>query len=281
MEKNYYAQNEIIDNNINEGVKKANLPIIKMALFGILAGIFVAIGAQGSLLGSHNIADPGVGKVVAGVIFPVGLMMIVLVGGQLFTGNCLMFMGAWDKKLAWSKVVRNLAIIWVTNMIGAFLVAVMCNYSGQYDFNAGMLGAYTIKTAVAKANVNPMEAVVSGIMCNIIVCAAILIAGAAKDAAGKIAGIFFTIFVFVVSGFEHCIANGYYLPAGMLAAKNPEYVELAKEVYHVSAEKLDTLTVSNAVMNNLIPVTLGNIIGGGIVIGGIMFLCHKSKKLNK
>lgn len=280
MEKNYYAQNELIENNINEGVKKANLPIIKMAIFGILAGIFVAIGAQGSVLGSHNIADPGVAKVVAGVIFPVGLMMIVLVGGQLFTGNCLMFMGAWDKKLAWSKVVRNLTIIWFTNIIGAFFVAVMCNYSGQFDFNSGMLGAYTIKNAVAKANVNPMEAIVSGIMCNIVVCAAILIAGAAKDAAGKIAGIFFTIFVFVISGFEHCIANGYYLPAGMLAAKNPEYVELAKEVYHVSAEKLDTLTVSNAVINNLIPVTLGNIIGGGIVIGGIMFLCHKSKKFN-
>jgi len=91
--------------------------------------------------------------------------------------------------------------------------------------------------------------------------------------------VFFPIFVFVISGFEHCIANAYYLPAGLFAARNNEYVEIAKEVYHITEEQISSLTVSNAFLNNLIPVTIGNIIGGGVIIGGIMFLCHRSKKL--
>lgn len=278
MEKNYYAQNEIIDNTIHDYVKKANYPLLKMALYGILAGMFVAIGAQGSLVSMHNIADAGVAKTVAGAVFPVGLMLIILVGGQLFTGNCLLFMSAWDKQITWSKVAKNLAVIWISNIIGASFIALMCYLSGQFDFNHSALGAYTIKNAVAKANIDPIKGFVSGILCNIVVCAAILMSGSAKDATGKIFAAFFTIFVFVISGFEHCIANAYYFPAGLLAARNSEYVEVAKEVYHLTAEQIDSLTVSNAFLNNLIPVTIGNIIGGGVIIGGMMFLCHKSKK---
>lgn len=279
MEKNYFTQSEIIENTINDYTHKANYSVIKMALYGILAGLCIALGAQGSLLAIHNIADPGVAKVVAGVVFPVGLMFIVLIGGQLFTGNCLLFMAGWDKKISWAKIAKNLAIIWVTNLIGALFIAVMCYFSGQFDFNHGALGAYTIKNAVAKANVVPFQGFLSGILCNIVVCAAILVAASAKDVAGKVLGVFFPIFVFVISGFEHCIANAYYLPAGFLAARNSEYVEIAKEVYHITEEQISSLTVSNAFLNNLIPVTIGNIIGGGIIISGIMFLCHRSKKL--
>lgn len=277
MEKLYYTQSEIIDNNINEGIKKANLPAFRMALYGILAGIFLAIGSQACLLAMHNVADPGLAKVVAGVVFPIGLILIVMVGGQLFSGNCLLFMGAWDKKITWLKVMKNLAIIWVANMIGAVFIALLCFLSGQFDFNFGSLGAYIIKNAAAKASMDPLQAFISGILCNIIVCSAILIAGSAKEATGKILGVFVTIFVFVISGFEHCIANGFYLPAGILASTNSEYVELAKEVYHVSADKLEALTVSNALIHNLIPVTIGNVVGGGIILAGIMYLLHKYK----
>lgn len=279
MEKNYFTQSEIIENTINDYTHKANYSVIKMALYGLLAGLCIAIGAQGSLLAIHNIADPGIAKAVAGVVFPVGLMFIVLIGGQLFTGNCLLFMAGWDKKISWAKIAKNLAVIWVANLIGALFIAVMCYFSGQFDFNHGALGAYTIKNAVAKANVDPFQGFLSGILCNIIVCAAILVAASAKDVVGKIFGVFFPIFVFVISGFEHCIANAYYLPAGFFAARNSEYVEIAKEVYHITEEQINSLTVSNAFLNNLIPVTIGNIIGGGIIISGIMFLCHRSKKL--
>lgn len=279
MEKNYYTQSEIIDNAINDYTHKANYSVIKVVLYGLMAGMFIAIGAQGSTLASHNIADPGVAKTVAGVVFPVGLMLIVLIGGQLFTGNCLLFMAGFDKKISWAKIAKNLAIVWVSNLIGALFIASMCYFSGQFDFNHGALGAYTIKNAVAKANIDPFQGFLSGILCNIIVCAAILVAGSAKDVVGKIAGVFFTIFVFVISGFEHCIANAYYLPAGLLASRNNDYVEIAKEAYHLTTEQINSLTVSNAFLHNMLPVTIGNIIGGGIIIGGIMFLCHRSKKL--
>lgn len=279
MEKNYFTQSEIIDNAINDYTHKANYSVIKVVLYGLMAGMFIAIGAQASMLATHNIADPGVAKTVAGVVFPVGLMLIVLIGGQLFTGNCLLFMAGFDKKISWSKIAKNLAIVWVANLIGAIFIASMCYFSGQFDFNHGALGAYTIKNAVAKANIDPFQGFLSGILCNIIVCAAILVAGSAKDVVGKIAGVFFTIFVFVISGFEHCIANAYYLPAGLIASGNSEYVEIAKETYHLTTEQINSLTVSNSFLNNLLPVTIGNIIGGGIIISGIMFLCHRSKKL--
>ncbi|MDO5521374.1 MAG: formate/nitrite transporter family protein [bacterium] len=280
MEKMYFTQSEIVDNTIHDYAKKANYNVVKMALYGLMAGMFIAIGAQGSLVSIHNISDPGIAKTVAGVVFPIGLMLIVLIGGQLFTGNCLLFMSAWDKQISWAKVAKNLAIIWVTNLLGAIFIAAMCYFSGQYDFNHGALGAYTIKNAVAKANTVPYQGFLSGILCNITVCGAILMAGSAKDVAGKILGIFFTIFVFVISGFEHCIANAYYLPAGLFAKMNSEYVDLAKETYHLTAEQIDSLSVSNAFLHNLFPVTIGNIIGGGIIVGGLMFLCHKNKKLS-
>lgn len=280
MEKIYFAQDEIVENALNDYAKKAKYPVLKVLLYGLLAGMFIAIGAQASMLAVHNIADPGVAKTVAGVVFPIGLMLIVLVGGQLFTGNCLLFMSAWDKKISWAKVAKNLCLVWCANIAGAAVIAALCYFSGQFDFNYGALGAYTIKTAVAKANIDPIKALISGILCNILVCATILVAGATKDVAGRILGIFFAIFVFVISGFEHCIANGYYLPAGLIAKTNSEYVKVAEEVYHISADKIDSLNISNVFFNNLLPVTIGNIIGGGIVIGGIMFLLHRSKKLN-
>lgn len=279
MEKNYYTQSEIVENAINDYTHKANYSFMKVVIYGLLAGMFIAIGAQGSLLAIHNIADPGVAKTVAGVVFPVGLMLVVIIGGQLFTGNCLLFMAGWDKKVTWSKVAKNLTIVWVANIIGAIFIAAMCYFSGQFDFNHGALGAYTIKNAVAKANVEPFPGFLSGILCNILVAGAILVGGCAKDAVGKIFGIFFPIFVFVISGFEHCIANAYYLPAGLLAARNSEYVEIAKETYHLTAEQINSLTVSNAFFHNIVPVTIGNIVGGGVILSGAMFLLHRSKKL--
>lgn len=280
MDNNYNTPYELIENNINEGVKKAKMSLLKTMLFGILAGMFVAIGAQGSGFAIHNIHDAGIAKTIAGTIFPVGLMMIVMVGGQLFTGNCMLSMGAFEKKITWMQVVRNLTIIFFSNMIGAIFIAVMVYFSGQFDVSSGGVGAYTIKVAIAKVNIPGTQAFVSGILCNIIVCVSILLAGAAKDIAGKCIAIFFTIWVFVVSGFEHCVANMYYIPAGILASKNPQYVEKAGELYGITQDKLDTLTVKNMAFHNLFPVTLGNIIGGMFIIGGIMYLVYRSKALN-
>lgn len=281
MDKNYFVPAQMLENNINEGVKKVRMPILKVILMGILAGMFVAIGAQGSSLAVHSIADPGIAKAVAGTIFPVGLMMIVIVGGQLFTGNCLLTMGAMDKQFGWSKVWKNLTIIFFSNMIGAILIALGVFFAGQFDMGHGALGAYTIKVAVGKVGIGFGQAIVSGILCNVIVCVAILMAGAAKDITGKVLTIFFSIWIFVISGFEHCVANMYYLPAGMLASTNSEYVEKAKELYGLTQAQIDTISVQNIAGKNLLPVTVGNIIGGAVIVAGLMYAINRSKALNK
>lgn len=280
MEKGFFTPNEIIENNLNEAPKKAGQPFYKVALLGMLAGAFIAIGGQASNVAVHAMTNAGLAKTVAGTIFPVGLMLILIIGGQLFTGNCLLFMGAVDGRITYKKMLLNWLTIFFSNFVGAIIVSVLVYLSGQFDMSGGQLGAYTIKVAAGKVNLTPMQGVTSGIMCNIIVCGAVLMAAAAKDIAGKCFAIFFPIFAFVVSGFEHCVANMYYLTAGFLASQNDTYVAQAKEIFHLTDAKIADINVQNIFVKNLLPVTLGNIIGGAIFVGGIFYLIFgkKSKK---
>lgn len=265
---------ELIDANINAGVTKANLPLGRMILMGMLAGAFIAIGGASSSVAVHTIADVGVARAVAGCIFPVGLILIVLIGGELFTGNCLMIMGALDRRFTAVQMLRNLVAVYLSNLVGALIVDVLVFYSGQYDYTSGALGAYTIKVALSKVGMSYDKAFASGIMCNILVCAAILAAAAAKDIPGKILAVFFPISAFVVAGYEHCVANMYYIPAGILAASNPDYVAKAEELYGISAEQCASVSIGGMV-HNLLPVTLGNIVGGAVCMGCLCFLVYR------
>lgn len=279
MDKHFNTPAEVIEGNINAGVGKATLPLGKMILLGIMAGAFIALGGATSSTAVHSITDVGLARTLAGAIFPVGLMMIVFVGGELFTGNCLITMAVLDKKATAAQLVRNLLVVYFSNLVGALLVDVLIFYSGNLDYTNGLLGAYTIKVAIAKVNITPVKALTSGILCNMLVCLAILAAGAAKDIAGKIWAIFFPIWAFVVGGFEHCVANMFYIPAGMLAATNPDYVAKAEEAYGITAEQCAGLTVLKS-LNNFIPVTIGNIIGGAVCIGVAYFFIFR-KDWNK
>lgn len=270
---------EAIEANITAGVGKANLPLGKMILLGVMAGAMIAIGGASSNVAVHSIADVGVARTLAGCIFPVGLMMIVLIGGELFTGNCLMLMGVLDKKIRGVQMLRNLVVVFLSNLVGALLVDVLVFSSGQFDYTSGALGAYTIKVALAKATLPFGKAFTSGIMCNILVCGAILLAAAAKDVTGKIFACFFPILAFVVAGYEHCVANMYYIPAGMLAATNADYMAKAEELYGITAQQCEALSVSG-MLQNLLPVTLGNIVGGSVCLGCLCFFIYR-KDWNK
>lgn len=276
MEQNFISPKNIIEGTIHAGIAKAAMPLGRMILLGILAGIFIALGGAGSNVAVHDIANVGLQRTLAGVIFPAGLMMIVLVGGELFTGNCMMTMAAWDKKIKWSQMLRNLVIVFFSNLIGALFIALLVYLSGQFDYTSGKLGAYTISVAVKKIALSPYRMVLSGILCNVLVCVAILMAGAAKEVAGKILAIFFPIWLFVVSGFEHVVANMYYIPAGILAAKNPAYVEQAKTLYSLTDTQLASLNVFNS-LPSFFFVMLGNFIGGGLIIGGLCYLTQKKE----
>ena len=271
---NFLNSTEVIETNINGGVKKANRKLLPMFLLSIMAGIFIGIGGAASNVAVHNISNVGLARTLAGTVFPVGLMMIVFVGGELFTGNCLLSMSALDKKISWKSVVRNLCVVYLGNLFGALFFDTLIYFSGQLNYTQGLLGAYTINVALCKVNIDFGTAFISGILCNILVCVAILMATSAKDIAGKAIAIFFPIWAFVISGFEHCVANMFYIPMGLLAKLNPTYLAKAQEVYNISDEAISHLSVSGMI-HNLVPVTLGNIIGGGVVVGFMYFFITK------
>ena len=280
MESTYSAIStppQIVAANMNAAKGKTELSLTRMILLGIFAGMFIAGGASASSLAMHAISNVGLARLVAGAIFPVGLMMIVLVGGELFTGDCLMIMGCVHGKFSVKSMLKVLTVVYLSNFVGSVLFAELVNLSGQYNYTNGMLGAFTIKVALGKVNLSFGAAFASGILCNIFVCMAVLMAMAAKDIAGKVWAIFFPILAFVVSGYEHCVANMYYIPAGIFAASNEVYTGTGITLGLFNADQLANLNWVNFVVKNLIPVTLGNIVGGMVFVGLPLYLIHARK----
>ncbi len=246
-------------------------------IFGkaILAGMMIAFGAAASSVVAHDISNVGLARLAAAVVFPVGLMMVILLGAELFTGDCLLVVALPGKEITPKQFVKTLALVYIGNFFGAVMLACLVAASGQLDYSSGLLGAYTIKVALGKATITPLKAVTSGILCNILVCAAVFMALCAKDIIGKIAASFFVIMLFVVAGFEHCVANMYYISAGILAKLNPTYASVALESYGYSAEQLSALSIKNMLITNLLPVTIGNIIGGVFFIGLPLYFLNR------
>lgn len=275
----FFTPLEIVKNNIQLQEARAKMPLLKMVLLGILAGMFIAGGAAASSVAMHAIKNVGLARFAGAAIFPVGLILIILVGGELFTGDCMMIFGILDKKVKAADLIRVLVVVWVSNLVGSVIFAYLVYASGQYHYTDGLLGAYTIKVALGKCNLSFGSALSSGILCNFFVCCAVLAAAAAKDTIGKIFGAFFPIMAFVLSGYEHCVANMYYIPAGIFAKGSADYVQAAADAYNISAEQLDSLNWGTFFLNSSLPVTLGNIIGGMLFVSAILYFVHK-KSLN-
>ncbi len=280
MNNNFNSPSEIIEMNMKGAEGKANLPLVKMILLGILAGAFIALGGATSNTAVHNISNVGLARTLAGCIFPVGLMMIVFVGGELFTGNCLIFMSVLDKRVKVSKFIRNLVVVYFSNLVGAVIISALIVLSGNLEYTDNLLGAYSIKVMMGKVAITPVKGIASGILCNILVCVAILIAAASKDITGKIWAIFFPILAFVIGGFEHCVANMYYISSGLMAAKNPDFVQKAVDTYGLSAEAIESVTIIDT-LKNFIPVTIGNIIGGAVCLGMLCYFIQRKKGIKK
>lgn len=278
MEEYLYTPRQILQKYIKGCIGKTVNPIWRTVLLGAMAGAFISFGAAASSVSMYGIENVGIARTIGGVVFPIGLMLIVLVGGELFTGNCLMITGVLDKRYRVLAMVKNLVIVFLSNLIGAVLIALLIANSGQFGFSENALGAYVIRTAVTKANLPFGTAFISGILCNILVCAAVFMSAGAKDAAGKVWSIFFPIFVFVICGFEHCVANMYYISAGILAANNSGYAAKAVELYGYTASQLASLNWGSMFANNLLPVTLGNIIGGAVFVGLPLYFLNRDKK---
>ena len=235
---------------------KAELPPLRCFLLAVLAGMYIALGAVGYTIVQASV-EGGMGRLLGACVFPAGLILVVLAGGELFTGNCLMAGPAVNGRVKWRRVMRNWGVVYLGNMLGALLMACIVLLSGMLE-NAGLaLAAAGI--AADKCSLPFADALLRGFACNILVCGAVWMASGADGAGGKAACCFFPVMLFVLCGFEHSVANMYYVPLGLVAyyAESPLISQAVRAVDHFCV-----LTPGHYLLNNLLPVTLGNILGG-------------------
>ena len=261
------------------GETKSKRKISSMLILAFFAGVFLAFAAAGSTMASHNLLANqesfGLGRVLSGLIFASGLMMVVLTGAELFTGNTLILISVYDRKVTVKQLLFNWLMVYIGNLAGGIFIAWLMNLSGVFAANNGLFGAMTIKIAANKTSLLFHSAFILGILCNWIVCTAIWVSFTSRDISGKIFAILFINALFVMNGFEHSIANMYFIPAGIFAATSPQLTVLSQ----IPAGQLSDLNWINFIVKNLIPVTLGNIIGGGLMTWTLFWLALQKKNM--
>ena len=253
------------------GAKKCANSAERLYLSALLAGFLIASGAVVANTAGHLLTNAGLSRVLCGLLFPFGLIMVIVTGAELFTGNCLITISLLEKRASLAGMVRNLVIVYIGNLLGALVLAAAIVYCGQLDLSGGALAVHTIRTAAAKCAIPFGRALVMGILCNVLVCAGVMCSLCGKSLAGKAIGAFVPVSFFVIGGFEHCVANMYYIPAGLMAAGVPQYAQLAQE----AGVDLTALSLGGMIVN-LIPVTIGNIVGG-CGFGALIWACHRAE----
>jgi len=259
------------------GVRKANMNWLSMFTLSVMAGAFIAIGAIFSTTVSAGAADLpfGVTRLLAGLVFSLGLILVIVGGAELFTGNNLIVMAWASGKVTTMQLLHNWVIVYVGNFVGSFATALLMFVSGQYLFGKGVVGLAALTTANTKSGLDFIPAIALGIMCNAIVCLAVWLTFSARTTTDRILAIIPPIAAFVAAGFEHSIANMYFIPIGLFikagAAQN--FWEMIQKT---PADYAD-LTWQNFFINNLLPVTLGNIIGGALLVGVVYWFVYLRK----
>jgi len=258
---------------VNVGKSKCALPLDKMFVLGILAGMYIAAGAGICTMAVHDpqlgaTLGQGVVKFFGGAVFTVGLMLTIIAGSELFTGNNLITIAALNGDVSFGDMLKNWVVVYLGNLVGSIFMAVVFWQSGLWAFNKGLLGASAINIGAAKCAIPFMEAFWRGVGCNWLVCLAVVLCLASKSVIGKIWAIFFPIMTFVALGYEHCVANMYFIPAGIFAKS------MTACAAHVNAEKAALCDWGNFVTVNLVPVTLGNIVGGAFLVGAVYWYLY-------
>lgn len=259
---------EIAEKAENAGVAKVNLGVYRMMALAVLAGSFIAFGAIFATTvttGASGELTYGVTKFLGGLAFCLGLILVVLAGAELFTGNNLIVMAWMGRKVSTLQVLRSWGVVYVGNFIGAVITAVGMFLTAQYTFSNGAVGLNALNIANGKVQYGFLQAVMLGVFCNALVCLAVWLCMGARTATDKILAIIFPITAFVAVGFEHSVANMYFIPIGLFIKAG------ANEAFWVSIGKTPAdyaqLTWGNFFLANLLPVTIGNIIGGALMVG--------------
>ncbi|TVQ30199.1 MAG: formate transporter FocA [Phycisphaeraceae bacterium] len=257
------------------GVRKANLDALTTFVLAVLAGAFISLGAIFATTvtaGAAEVLPWGVTRLLAGLVFCLGLILVVVAGAELFTGNNLIVMAWASRKVSITRLLRNWGVVFVGNFAGALATVVIMHISGQHNFGAGAVGAAALATAKAKVELGFIEAIALGIFCNALVCLAVWMTYSARTTTDRILAILFPITAFVAAGFEHSVANMYFIPIGLLIRDlaTPEFWTM---IGQASAD-YDSLTWGAFLLRNLLPVTLGNIIGGGLMVGVVYWFIY-------
>lgn len=252
------------------GVRKAEAKALEVFALAILAGAFIALGAvfATTVTAGTGAAWPyGVTRLLAGLVFCLGLILVVVGGAELFTGNNLIVMAWASRKVTSLALLRNWGIVYIGNFVGAVGTAVLVYIARQYTFGGGAVGTTALSIANSKVHLGFGQAIVLGILCNALVCLAVWLTFSARSTIDKIAAIIFPITAFVAAGFEHSIANMYFIPIGLLIKQfDPAFAAQAAETAKLD---LSGLTWGAFFINNLTPVTIGNIIGGVVLVAAI------------
>lgn len=247
------------------GVRKAEASSMTTFTLAILAGAFIALGAvfaTNTAAGSGALPF-GVAKLLTGLVFCLGLILVIVGGAELFTGNNLIVMAWASGKVTGRALLHNWIIVYAGNFVGSFGTALLVFLSRQYTFGGGAVGETALKIAAGKVNLEFFQALALGVLCNALVCLAVWLTFSARSTMDKIAAIIFPITAFVAAGFEHSIANMYFVSFGLLIKDLDPAFSVGREL------DLGSLTWGNFLLNNLLPVTIGNIIGGAVLVAAI------------
>jgi formate/nitrite transporter len=278
MAEYFNSPKETVEKLVDIGKGKCELKWHQTAILAFFAGAYIAFGAALATMVGNDISEylgVGMQKLMMGGVFSVGLMLVVIAGAELFTGNNLIVVSACTGHSKWMKLFKNWFWVYVFNFVGAVFLAWLIFASGLWKVNGYNVGVFALKIASSKTNLGFLEALTRGILCNWLVCLAVIMAIASKNVIGKIFGIFFPITAFVASGFEHSVANMYFIPIGLFMKTQNVVVQAA----NLNADKLNNLTFFDGFLwRNLVPVTLGNIIGGAFFVSFLYFLALKPKK---
>lgn len=259
------------------GERKAEMPLLMMFSLAILAGAFIALGAMfatTAAAGTAGVLPYGIVRILTGFVFCLGLILVIVGGAELFTGNNLIVMAWASGKVSSASLLRNWTIVYLGNFVGAIATAGIVFMSNQYLFGGGSVGLTALGTANAKIQLGFIQAVALGVLCNILVCLAVWLTFSARSTIDKIAAIIFPITAFVAAGFEHSIANMYFIPMGLLIKNfDPNFTATANI-------DLSGLTWGAFLLKNLLPVTIGNIIGGSVFVAAVYWSIFLRRKPN-
>jgi formate transporter len=257
------------------GIRKANLDIVRTFVLAILAGAFIALGAAFSTTvaaGTPAAAPYGWSRLLTGLAFSLGLILVVVGGAELFTGNNLLVMAWANGRISTARLLRNWVIVYAGNFAGAVATALMVFISGQYMFGSGIVGATAMAIAAGKCRLSFSQAFALGILCNALVCLAVWLSYGGRTSADKILGIVPPITAFVAIGFEHSVANMYFIPVALLIKATAP--DAFWQSAGLSAEGYPEITLGRFLLNNLVPVTFGNIVGGAALVGIVYWFVY-------